>query len=128
MDLLIGHTNQNDYCGSWMPNSFQIILYFNLNRFSLLIIFDPTLYNTHSDLLYWFTYSYFLLFNACIVEPDAFQLKSKNQMGRYELVLQIHPVAQRKKKLGLFIISKPNRKNCHILPQNTKEKWHFQLL
>ena len=43
----------------------------------------------------------------CTVEPDTFKKKLEIQMGRYELVLHMHPVAQRKKELNLYLIFRP---------------------
>ena len=55
-----------------------------------------------------------------------FLTKVKKSTGTVWISFTNTSSSTKKKKLGLYLISKPNRKKYHILPQNTKEKWHFQ--
>ena len=63
---------------------------------------------------------------AMYIRAGHFLTKVKKSTGTVWISFTNTSSSTKKKELGLYLISKPNRKNCHILPQNTKEKWHFQ--
>ena len=77
---------------------------------------------------HWSEYSS-LVFSSkdtAISRAGHFLTKVKKSTGTVWISFTNTSSSTKKKELGLYLISKPNRKNCHILPQNTKEKWHFQ--
>ena len=62
---------------------------------------------------------------SMLIRAGHFLTKVKKSTGTIWISFINTPSSTKKKELGLYLISRPNRKNCPFLPQNTKEKRHF---